>query len=77
MDAALASGVTDYLIWQWGKVVDEGYDILCGDPVLPMMRRNAAWLWYGHLPRQPAPQRAPAGDPARERGAADRLTTYP
>ena len=52
MDAALINGVTGYLIWQWGKIVDEGYDVREGDPLLPVLRRRAAWLQSGTLPVQ-------------------------
>jgi mannan endo-1,4-beta-mannosidase len=47
MDAALANGVSGYLIWQWGKVIDEGYDILWDDPLLLVLRQRAARLWFG------------------------------
>jgi hypothetical protein len=37
--AAFANGVSGYLIWQWSTVVDQGYDILAGDPLIGVMQR--------------------------------------
>jgi hypothetical protein len=44
MHAAFANGVSGYLIWQWNRRVDQGYDILIGDPLVSVMQRYAAEL---------------------------------
>jgi mannan endo-1,4-beta-mannosidase len=53
MDAALFNGVAGYLVWQWAKVIDEGYDVRDGDPLLPLLRRRATWLAGGPPPARP------------------------
>jgi mannan endo-1,4-beta-mannosidase len=70
MDAALANDVSGYVIWQWGRVVDEGYDILDDDPLLLVLRQRAARLWFGLPIQRPGGEVAepsPARDGGRER----------
>lgn len=39
MQASFNAGVDGYLLWQWNKVIDEGYDVLPDDPVIAIMKR--------------------------------------
>ena len=42
MRAAFDAGVAGYMPWQWNRLIDEGYDVLPGDPLLAVLSRHAA-----------------------------------
>jgi mannan endo-1,4-beta-mannosidase len=39
--AAFEAGVAGYMPWQWNRIVDEGYDFLSNDPLMPILKRFA------------------------------------
>jgi len=39
--AAFEAGVAGYMPWQWNRIVDEGYDFLPNDPLMPILKRFA------------------------------------
>jgi hypothetical protein len=44
MQAAFGVGVAGYIPWQWNRIVDQGYDLLFGDPFMPRMKQQASRL---------------------------------
>ena len=40
--AAFDAGVAGYIPWQWNRIIDEGYDFLPNDPLMPMLKQHAS-----------------------------------